>query len=55
MVKRKAMIKHIRRWNAWRKHNMNGLMYKVLVLFNFIKSPTMMNLLIDDDENRDRR
>ena len=35
------MIKHIRRWNIWRKHCMNSPFHKFLVLVGFIKSPTM--------------
>lgn len=34
------MIKHIRRWNIWRKHNRNNRFYKILVLLGFTRSPT---------------
>lgn len=34
------IIKHIKRWNVWRKYNKNGIAHKILVLFGFIKSPT---------------
>ncbi len=33
-------IEHIKRWNVWRKHNKNGIVHKILVLFGIIKSPT---------------
>lgn len=34
------LIKHIKRWNVWRKHNKNSIAHKILVLFGIIKSPT---------------
>lgn len=34
------LIKHIKRWNVWRKYNKNGIAHKILVLFGVIKSPT---------------
>ena len=34
------IIKHIKRWNVWRKHNKNSIAHKILVLFGIIKSPT---------------
>lgn len=35
------LIKHIKRWNVWRKHNKNSIAHKILVLFGIIKSPTL--------------
>lgn len=32
---------HIRRWNFWRKRSRDSLIYKLLVLFRIIKSPSM--------------
>ena len=37
----KKIIKHIQRWNIWRKRNSNGPLHKFLVLIGFMKSPTM--------------
>lgn len=35
------IVKHIQRWNVWRKNCLNGLIHKGLVLFGIAKSPTM--------------
>lgn len=43
------MIKHIRRWNIWRKHCMNSPFYKFLVLIGFTKSPTMAFILLPEE------
>lgn len=43
------MIKHIRRWNMWRKHCVNGRVYKLLVLFNITHSPTMAFTLLAEE------
>lgn len=43
------IIKHIKRWNVWRKHNKNSIAHKILVLFGIIKSPTL-NLTWTKDE-----
>ena len=42
-------IKHIKRWNVWRKYNKNGIAYKILVLFDIIKSPTFYCALTDEE------
>lgn len=34
------MIEHIKKWNGWRKNNLNSKFYKILVLFNIVHSPT---------------
>lgn len=33
-------IKHIRKWNRWRKMNLNSPLHKFLVLIGFVKSPS---------------
>ena len=43
------IIKHIRRWNIWRKRNMNGPVYKLLVLFGLVKSSTMARVLLPEE------
>ena len=34
------MIKHIKRWNKWRKYNDNSPFHKILVLLGLVKSPS---------------
>lgn len=34
------IIKHIKKWNKWRKYNANSTLHKILVLIGFVKSPT---------------
>lgn len=46
MIKR--LITHIKRWNKWRKHCVNGWLYKFLVLFG-MHSPTF-SLTFTDEE-----
>lgn len=43
------MIKHIRRWNIWRKRCLNGPIYKFLVLIGISKSPTMMFITLPEE------
>ena len=43
------IIKHIKRWNVWRKHNNNGIVHKILVLFGIIKSPTFNQVWTKDE------
>lgn len=45
-----GVIKHIRRWNYWRKNNSNGRFYKILVLFGMVKSPTMVTVLLPEEK-----
>lgn len=45
------MIDHICRWNIWRKRCLNGPIYKILVLFGVIKSPTMALVRLPEEEN----
>lgn len=44
------MLNHIRRWNIWRKRNLNGPIYKILVLFGVTKSPTMASVWLPEEE-----
>ena len=34
------MVNHIKKWNRWRKRNINSHFYKLLVLLKLVKSPT---------------
>lgn len=43
------LIKHIQRWNHWRKYNLNGPLHHILVLFGFIKSPSMQTVILPED------
>ena len=43
------LIKHIKRWNVWRKHNKNSIAHKILVLFGIIKSPTLNHMWTKDE------
>lgn len=43
------MLDHIRRWNIWRKHCLNGPIHKILVLFGVIKSPSMRFVLLPEE------
>lgn len=48
------MIEHIKKWNGWRKNNLNSKFYKILVLFNIVHSPTFCCYECDCDcEKRD--
>lgn len=42
------LIRHIKRWNKWRKHCGNGWMHKISVLFGG-SSPTFMFVLTDEE------
>ena len=44
------MVKELKRWNKWRKHNLNSKQYQLLVLFGFIHSPTLDCTLTDEEE-----
>lgn len=44
------IFRHIRRWNKWRKDNLNSHFYQFLVLIGFVKSPTMALVLLDDED-----
>lgn len=42
------LVKHIRRWNRWRKCNTNGKFHKILVLFGK-HSPTFDSLVLTEE------
>ena len=44
------VIRHIIRWNKWRKGCLNSWFYKFLVLIGVKKSPTMALIFLDDEE-----
>lgn len=48
----KKLIRHIRRWNIWRKRNMNGPVYHLFVLFGIVKSPTYAMILLPEEKNQ---
>lgn len=48
----KRFIRHIKRWNKWRKRNLNGRLHKFMtLLFGSKYSPTFAATLTDEDEN----
>lgn len=48
-IKIKKIIKHIKRWNEWRKESLNNPVQKLLVLFKVIESPTFKHFWSKDD------
>ena len=48
-IKIKKLIKHIKRWNEWRKVCLNNPVHKLLVLFKVIESPTFYHFWTEDD------
>lgn len=38
---KESYASYVHRWNVWRKRNMNGKIYKFLVLIKVVNSPTM--------------
>lgn len=48
------MIKHIRRWNIWRKENANGPIYQFMVLIKCVKSPTFELCLLPEEVDKIR-
>lgn len=49
----KKLIRHIKRWNKWRKRCGNSTWHKILVLFGIRKSPTLPLVRTDDEESID--
>lgn len=43
------VIKHIRIWDRWRKHCLNGKFYKILVLFGILRSPTFRVCALEEE------
>ena len=52
---RKRIIRHFRCWNIWRKYNLNSTLYKFLVLIGFTKSPTMIGILLPEEQEEIRK
>ena len=50
----KRLINHIKRWNKWRKHCVNGWPHKISVLFGG-HSPTFVFVLTDEEEEEIHR
>lgn len=48
----KKLLTHIERWNIWRRYNVNGRFYKLLVLLGFTKSPTMCFVYTKEERER---
>lgn len=44
------LIKHVRRWNRWRKYNLNSPFYHILVLFGIVKSPTYHLVILPEEQ-----
>ena len=40
---------HIRRWNYWRKRNVNGRLHHILVLLGVVKSPMFAFTLLPEE------
>ena len=47
----KKTIEYIKRWNEWRKNCLNSPIYKLLVLFKIVKSPSMQWIWTKDEED----
>lgn len=45
----KKIKDHFRLWNRWRKRNLNGSVYKLLVLFGLVHSPTFDSFVIIEE------
>lgn len=43
------IIKHLKRWNKWRKFNKNSRKYKFLVLIGVMKSPSFELTWTDEE------
>lgn len=54
-IKIKKLIKHIKRWNEWRKGCLNNPVHKLLVLFKIIGSSTFEHFWSEDDAKEFRR
>lgn len=49
---KERILKHVKRWNEWRKGNLNGRLYKILVLLKLAKSPTF-ELFVTEEEREE--
>lgn len=43
------IIKHIKKWNKWRKHCLNSPFHKFLVLIGMIHSPSMLFTVLPEE------
>ena len=48
-------MKRLRRWNIWSKRSTNSWIYKILVLFNIKKSPTMQFTILPEEAEEIRK
>ena len=46
-----GIIKHIRRWNLWRKYCLNPPTYKLFVLLGLKKSATLALTLLPEEQD----
>lgn len=46
-----GLIKHIRRWNLWRKYCLNPPTYKLFVLLGLKKSETLALTLLSEEQD----
>lgn len=44
----KRFIRHCKKWNQWRKHSKDNLLYKIYVFFNPTISPTYQCFIINE-------
>lgn len=51
----KRLLRHLKRWNKWRKMCMNSSWHKFFVLIGLHKSPTLMLTLTDEEEDEVHR
>ena len=49
VIMMKKLIRHFRRWNVWRKYNVNGTLHHILVLFGLVYSSTMEDTLLPEE------
>lgn len=47
----KEFIKHFKKWNRWRKSNLNSKVHKILVLLKVVHSPTFYYMIYNDSNN----
>lgn len=47
-----GLIKHIRRWNLWRRYCLNPPTYKLFVLLGLKKSETLALTLLPEEQDK---
>ena len=45
----KKLIRHFKRWNHWRKRNVNSKFHQFMVLIGLHNSPTMMQVIPEEE------